>query len=432
MKKHYMPIQIDIRQAEALIPRTIESFGEREFKSQLNIYNEFMTRFPPDSPAARYHRWTTERYKKINNSIFNCLYSLLENQNNIYYCRIAAPLIHLEVLLESAAKGNYSPTTFSSMVRSSESFWNVIAELDIGEILRQSKNSLKRHVPRDNSNNRGKNFDLRWTPRNLSLLADVKWFQDWLVRPNGQDLLSVTEYLIGKDLKHLLYISFNDTTISDEKAIKACEEIGELYRAIMSSAKSRSNKWVSVEKRAGKAWYVESKPLKPQHIVKSITVDKRISGESKIIIIQNNLDDGKKDRAAIQRNLIGASSQIPSNCSGSETTCVFLGSHEGLTESDEVEEVLLGKYELHPITSKPVRDGGLFSMNSPITDLIGLDSVVYFSYGYEVDSSTNEILIRRFAKPFINPRLSVKRKKNIIISASEAYKNKSGQRLSLP
>ena len=136
-------------------------------------------------------------------------------------------------LLEQSLKtlsGQWTPNQFKSLIRSPQGLTNLVAEIDWAARLRTISDNLILH--NKTAANSEKNYDIRWTNQDITIHADVKWYEAWFTKVEGYDILDA--YLrLSSDIKESIIIVTTSDIIKECQAIEEVEKIHEMYRAVM-------------------------------------------------------------------------------------------------------------------------------------------------------------------------------------------------------
>ena len=172
---------IDLDWARRNFPSVFEVFGN-DLDRQVHAFNQVVQRQQRADEdgtivfGAMYNEGV--RRPAPHRPILNSL-SMLQEPDLICPCSTGW-LYRLEQLLTGVRSLGASPGFFRDMLRSSGSFYDLIAELEWGAALQRISGDFTPHS-RTTPDKSG-NFDIDWTLSGVRVLGDVKFFKNWLLK----------------------------------------------------------------------------------------------------------------------------------------------------------------------------------------------------------------------------------------------------------
>jgi hypothetical protein len=308
-----------------------------------------------------------------------------------------APVFLLEAgLAQSLSRGD-KPSTYLTMLRSPASYSDLIGELDWVTQLRGAGATLEPHAPTPGQEG---NFDINCDLAGHRLMGDVKWFQNWLVKPRGDNPLVGQIMLLQPDLAHEIIVKSRVRAYSQEYVLRAAEETLALYRdALGGTSTDRSyvvpgNPYTAAYARDPASRLVESVEVRTDRSYPA--------GKGHVFLVESEFPQSE-DENAIYSNLLAAASQVPAAKGDAETACAMIGT--AIPQSlDDVVACLFGSTTEDPETGQPVKTAGLFDAASQVPDLNHIDSVIFFSMYYEsAGDDPSRVRVRRVCKAFLQP-----------------------------
>jgi hypothetical protein len=176
---------IDIRRAKARFPAIFQVFGN-SLDQQVEAFNRALGReqVPSHLSTIVYDRMGAHGFENPHRPILLALSAL--HAAGQFPPAGVAPLFLLENGLADSLNSGDKQSTYMTMLRSPASYLDLIGELDWVTRLRAGGAKLEPHMP--TPGNAG-NFDVNSFLDGHRLMGDVKWFQNWLVKPRGDNLL---------------------------------------------------------------------------------------------------------------------------------------------------------------------------------------------------------------------------------------------------
>ena len=306
-------------------------------------------------------------------------------------------LVRLESLLADARKAGIPAAVFRDMLRSSGSYYDIIAELEWGTALRRLSSDFAPHSITV-AGTEG-NFDINWGIGQHRVLGDVKFFKNWLLKEKGEDSLNTKLLLIRPDLRHHLYVSGEKRELGVGHAIDAALEVLTLYDAAING---ESMDEILVEREGREVVAYNRMAARLVDSVRFNPAELHEPGKGSISLIESN-HDGDNDQKTARGNILKAAKQIPVP-GNQHISCVFLGSSSP-TDSWEIGDLVLGPWKVDRATGNAVRaGGGVLDPNPAEPDFVHLQAVIHFSIwtAYDVNDPFGVHLLKScelFEKP---------------------------------
>jgi hypothetical protein len=413
-----LPILLDWARGE--LPSIVAVFGS-SLGRQIEAFNGIVERskYSHDDIEVVFGLLARE-FKSIHRPLLNTL-SLFRDP--AWSPGAKAMLLLLESYLRSSLDAGDVRRTYRDMLWNPQSYMELLAELDWACRLRRRGGTFRPHmkthpdVPDDNTN-----YDLHWEYDRNTLLGDVKWFKDWLVKPRGEDLLRGQIWLLRPDLKHHIIVKARLRHWTPDRVLNAALSALELYQAALEGR--RDPRWALARNRdraqaAMKAAYYEFPPPSDL-LVESVTVLLNTDRGS-VSVVETGCSTGE-DADSARRNIIAAASQIPESRTTGEVTCAFIGSaipHD----ADDVHRALFGA----PDGSGPP---GMFDSRSTEPGYEHLNAVAHFSLQFEqAAADPHTVVVRRQATLFQGPKVMTPEQEAFLRSVLEIFHEESAIRV---
>jgi hypothetical protein len=388
---------IDGPWAEQKFPAVFRVFGA-PLRRQINAFNEILTErgatdiVDLDMVFARMVTEFAEPHRPLLNTL-----SLYRDDR----CPpgLKGMLKLLDSYLTESLNAGDPLSTYRSMLRSSGSYIDLIAELDWACRLRASGGKFNPHAATDPQDPLdGGDYDVCWEVAGQTLHGDVKWFKDWLMKPRGEDLLSGQIKLIQTNVRHNVVVLARMRHWTVDAVIEAADEALTLYHAAVAGihdprwALGRSRGRIDLRLRAAS----DLRP--PEHLLiegVSVYLEPEFApGKGHIQVIETSAGR-EDDREAVRRNLAKAATQIPTMVPPDDVCCAFIGSAVD-TDREDVGSVL---YSDLP-QGNPKRTPGLLDPDSPVPGYEHLHGVVHFSLNFAQDARGTDVVVSRSAALF--------------------------------
>ena len=274
----------------------------------------------------------------------------MEDLNYSKMAQIVGPLLLLEQSL-SALSGKWTPRLFKSLIRSEPSFINLVAEADWGASLLEIADHLELHNQTDPDS--GKDYDLLWTRASRTFHADIKWYEAWFMKTDGEDIVQVLGQLLP-DIPDFLHVRTAGRVLSKEGAIEAAVLIEDMYK---SAKKERDTSKYNVVPYEDTILVVNHSQAEP--FVNSIEIytDGRPTGVQVTEVVDN---ESELEKRRIRRNLTVAARQLPDHSEKEDLCVVLLGSSDPHDFSLVREELLAKETGLYGSTALKHIEGTLF------------------------------------------------------------------------
>ena len=187
---------IDIKRAKAGFPSIFTVFGNR-LDQQIDAFNKAVgaNQVPSHLSMIVYGRMGAYGFANPHRPVLLALSAL--HAPGQFPPAGVAPLFLLEAGLRQSLRQGDKQSTYESMLRLPGSYSDLIGELDWVTQLRAAGATLKPHAPTPGQQG---NFDIDCELAAHRLMGDVKWFQNWLVKPRGDNPLVGQIMLLQPDL----------------------------------------------------------------------------------------------------------------------------------------------------------------------------------------------------------------------------------------
>jgi hypothetical protein len=382
-------VPIDLAWAERSFPSIFQVFGA-EFPRQIEIYNGIVRerQFDPSDGAMLFAMMYREGARPEPHG------PLLRSLSMLQAPAVNRPtttgwLVHLENLLADALGSGIGPNVYSGMLRSSDSFFDLIAELEWGTSLRRLSPDFRPHELTTPGQNR--NYDINWRRDPFRIVGDVKFFKNWLIRRRGINVLTAVLQLLRFDIAHLLFVSMDERELGEDMAIRAALELMEMYRAGLA----QETREPFVVAREGDHVVVVNNFA--NRYINRIRFDPSVvqaGGEPRIVLTESGFSS---DAATIRAAILRAAPQIPDPAED-EISCVFLGSASP-TDADEVEDVAFGQWVFDRRTHQAVhRNDGVLAPEPPEADFRHLQSIIHFAIWLDDDHAGDPQVARIYRR----------------------------------
>lgn len=373
--------------AEATFPSVFQGFQPSALRRQMQAFNEIVEEreYSPDDLDMVYARLSQEM-PSAHRPLLNILSM---GRTADVPVRHLASLLLLETYLAESAAAGVPAATYRDMLRSPESYLDLLAELDWVNAVRGLGGTVQPHAPTDTGAPEDGNYDLRWDEGGATFRGDVKWFKDWLVKSRGESLLAGHVKLMRIDLEHDIIVKAPVRHLTVDRVIDAAIETVTLYEAAVSQRPDP--RWVLGRRRS----YVEARvrrayefPPPLDLLIEAVIVkvgSTYPAGRGHVSVIESGFANDE-DQSSVRRNLLRAASQTAEPSAGDDISCVLIGSAAAVDASD-VEAVLNGRIVSVGTDGGSVHDGtGLFDPRNPEPGFEHIGAVLYFSLNFEPDS----------------------------------------------
>lgn len=364
---------IDADWAQRNFPNICAVFG-RELSAQIETFNRVVERHvrADEDGTIVFGAMFNEGVRKPapHRPILNSLSVLQEVE--LFWPTATGWLFRLEYLLGDVRASGCDPALFRDMLRSSGSYYDLIAELEWGAALRRVSGDFTAHS-RTKENEEG-NFDINWGIDGLRVLGDVKFFKNWLLKEKGEDALNSKLLLIKRDLNHRLNVGAAKRELGTGHAIEAALEVLQLYEA---GLRGESSAEIVTEREGNEIVAHNRKDPRLIDWVRFVPSAETGPGAGSIALIESGFGDDEDQKTA-RGNVLKAAKQIPSP-GDQDVACIFLGSSSP-TDAEDVAELALGPWRFDQATGEAVRaGGGVLDPNAAEPDFEHLDAIIHFS-----------------------------------------------------
>jgi hypothetical protein len=370
---------IDLDWSRRTFPNIFEVFGTA-LDAQVTAFNQVVDRRPrgDEEGTIVFGAMFNDGIRKPlpHRPILNSLSALQEP--GLFWVTATGWLVRLESLLDDVRAAGIPPIMFRDMLRSSGSYYDLIAELEWGTALRKLSADFTPHsrtVP-----DKDGNFDINWGIAGSRVLGDVKFFKNWLLKQKGEDALNSKLLLIRRDLQHHLYVRAEKRDLGEGHAIDAALEVLLLYDAAIGGQSSDD---VHIEIVGTE---VVAYNQRPSRLVDSVRFDRSVNiepGKGSICLIESGFKE-EDDQKTARANLLKAAKQIPVP-SAHELSCVFLGSSSP-TDAWDIGDLALGPWGFDRATRDSIRTGGgVLDPNPAEPDFVHLQAIIHFSIWTDYD-----------------------------------------------
>ncbi len=341
---------IDIKRAKAGFPSIFTVFSNR-LDQQLEAFNQALgaDQVPSHRSTIVYGRMGAHGFANPHRPILLALSAL--HAPGQFPPTGVAPVVLIEAGLRQSLSRGDKPSTYLTMLRSPASYSDLIGELDWVTQLRAAGATLEPHAPTPGQEG---NYDINGDLAGHRLMGDVKWFQNWLVKPRGDNPLVGQIMLLQPDLAHEIVVKSRVRVYSQDYLLAAAQETLDLYRdALGGTSTDRSHVVPGSPCTAAYARDPASRLVESVEVRMDRTYP---AGKGHVFLVESEFPQSE-DENAIYSNLLAAASQVPAAKSDAETACALIGT--AIPQSvDDVAACLFGSTTQRPQQQQAREDRG--------------------------------------------------------------------------
>ena len=309
--------------------------------------------------------------------------------------KISGRLFLLEQSLKNLS-GRWTPKQLESLIKSPQSFTNLVAEIDWAASLQTISGDLALHNRK--VANSEKNYDIRWTNQGITIHADVKWYEAWFTKVDGSDILEAFLWLLlSTEIEKPITIVTSGEVITEDQAIDEVERIHEMYRAAIDEESTteyciqRFDNMIDVVNQS-----------RVSRFITKISIYTGPHPRLDEFVVEDGYNC-ERDSRTIHRNLLKAVKQVPDHGSADNINVILLGSFD--------------PYDFSLVEDELSKENGLFKD----TSFKNIEGVIFFSFSFH-HLSQESLIVGRTCEIFERPGLC-SRKKKALEALKDSYQS---------